>query len=76
MSANLSNIMAITPTKNTGPFVATSYKGTPVRFKNFPYPDHSIDYTFVQYNGKTYLVVAGSREAMFVTIDVFSIPGK
>ena len=76
MSTNLSNIMAITPTKNTGSFVSTSYKGLSVRFKNFPYPDHSIDYALVQYSGKTYLVIAGSREAMFATIDVFSIPGK
>ena len=76
MSANLSGIMAIIPTKNTGPFTETNYKGTPVRFKNFLYPDHSIDYALMQYNGKTYLIIASSREAMFATIDAFSVLGK
>ena len=72
MSANLSSVMAITPTKNTGPFMNTSHDGASIQFKNFPYPDHSIDYALVQYNSKTYLVIAGSREAMFATIDAFS----
>ena len=76
MSTNLSGVMAVTPAKNTGLFLATSYNGTPVRFKNFPYPDHSIDYALVQHNGKVYLVIAGSREAMFATIDAFSVLGK
>lgn len=76
ISTNLSGVMAITATKNTGLFMATSYNGVAVRFKNFPYPDHSIDYALVQYNGKTYLIIAGSREAMFATIDSFVIPGK
>ncbi len=76
MSTNLSGVMAITPAKNTGPFLTTSYNGVLVHFKNFPYPDHSIDYALMQYNGKTYLIIAGSREAMFATIDSFSILGK
>jgi len=76
MSTSLSGVMAITPSKNTSAFMATSYNGVSVRFKNFPYPDHSIDHALVQYNGKTYLVIAGSREAMFATIDAFSILGK
>lgn len=76
MSTNLSGVMAFTSSKNTGPFLATNYNGVSVRFKNFPYPDHSIDYALIQYNGKTYLVIAGSREAMFAAIDTFSVPGK
>ncbi len=76
MSANLSGVMAIAPAKNTSSFLATNYRGVSVRFKNFPYPDHSIDYALVQYNSKTYLVIAGSREAMFATIDTFLVPGN
>ena len=76
MSTNLSGVMAISPAKNNGPFMSTSYNGQSVRFKNFPYPDHSIDYALIKYNGKTYLIIAGSREAMFATVDAFNIPGK
>ncbi len=76
MSANLSGVMGITPTKNTGPFAGASYNGASVRFKNFAYPDHSIDYVLIDHNGKTYLVIAGSRESMFATVDAFSVPGK
>jgi len=71
MSTDLSGVMAITPTKNTGAFTSTNYDGVLVRFKNFSYPDHSIDYALVSSNGKTYLIFAGSREAMFATIDAF-----
>jgi hypothetical protein len=76
MSTSLSGVMAITPAKNTNAFTATNYKDVSVRFKNFSYPDHSIDHALVQYNGKTYLIIAGSREAMFATIDAFSVLGK
>ncbi len=74
MSANLSGVMSITPSKNTGSFISTSYNGVSVRFKNFSYPDHSIDYAFVLSGGKTFMVIAGSREAMFAVIDAFTVP--
>lgn len=76
MSANLASLMGVTPSKNPGPFQSTTYQGTPVRFKNFPYPDRSIDYALVQQNAKTYLVLAGSRESMFATLDAFEVMGK
>lgn len=76
MSNDLSKVMNITPTKNSGPFLTTVYNGASVRYKNFSYPDHSIDYALIQYNGKTYLVIAGSRESMFATINSFSVLGK
>ncbi|OGM97869.1 MAG: hypothetical protein A2735_02790 [Candidatus Yanofskybacteria bacterium RIFCSPHIGHO2_01_FULL_41_21] len=76
MSNDLAGIMGITPAKNIGPFLTTNYSGVSVHFKNFPYPDHSIDYALMQYNGKTYLIIAGSREAMFATIDSFAVLGK
>ena len=77
MSTNLSAVMAITPAKNMGPFLITNYNGASVHFKNFPYPDHSIDYGVVSFQGKNYLIIAGSREAMFATIDtLLVVPGK
>ncbi|MBP9821998.1 MAG: hypothetical protein KBC81_00935 [Candidatus Pacebacteria bacterium] len=76
MSVNLSSIMNVLPGKNTGAFAPTNYNGASIRFKNFPYPDRSIDYSLVQHNGKTYLIIAGSREAMFAAIDAFTIRGK
>jgi len=76
MSTDLSGVMTITPTKNTNAFTGTNYNGVTVRFKNFPYPDHSIDYALVSSGGKTYLIFAGSREAMFATIDAFTVLGK
>lgn len=76
MSTDLANIMAITSAKNTGPFQETNYQSNSVRFKNFSYPDRSIDYALVQQNTKTYLVLAGSREAMFAALDAFQVLGK
>ncbi len=72
MDTSLAGIMGITPSANTKGFATTNYKGTTIHFKNFPYPDKSIDYALLQYNNKTYLIVAGSREAMFAAIDSFS----
>lgn len=51
-------------------FLDNTYRGASIRYKNFPYSDRSIDYAIVTaLNGKSYLVVTGSREAMYATID-------
>lgn len=76
MSTNLAGVMSINPAKNKGAVMTTSYNGISIRFKNFPYPDHSIDYTILQYGNQTYLIMAGSREAMFASVDAFKVPGK
>jgi len=68
--------MEIDKTKNTGQFRDNSYQGVAIRFKNFPNPDRSIDYAVMSSNGKTYLVLAGSREAMFAAIDAFMSVGR
>lgn len=50
-------------------FLDNSYQGVSIRYKNFPYADITIDYSIVQAsNGKTYFVIADSREAMYATI--------
>lgn len=51
-------------------FLDNFYRDVSIRYKNFPYPDKSLDYAIVAAsNGKSYLVIAGSREAMYVTVD-------
>jgi len=40
-----------------------------IRYANFPNPDRSIDYAIVlAKNGKSYLVITGSRESMFIAV--------
>jgi len=55
--------------RSAGDFLDTTYRGTSIRYNNFPYPDLSIDYSFVGINGKIYFVISNSRESMFSTID-------
>ena len=51
-------------------FLDTNYNGVSIRYKNFPYADKSVDYAIVTaLNGKNYLVITGSREAMYGSID-------
>ncbi len=51
-------------------FSSGTYRQIPIRYWNFPYADRSIDYAIVTAsNNKSYLVLAGSREAAFFAID-------
>ncbi|KKU55511.1 MAG: hypothetical protein UX77_C0010G0002 [Parcubacteria group bacterium GW2011_GWA1_47_11] len=63
-------------TKNKSLFSETIYKGIKVRFKNFPYPDHSIDYAVISFDGKDYITFSSSRQSMFSAIDAFMVSGK
>ena len=51
-------------------FLENIYRGVSIKYKNFPFPDTTIDYTVVESAGQSYLVIAGSREAMFTAIDI------
>ncbi|OGN23136.1 MAG: hypothetical protein A2918_03805 [Candidatus Yanofskybacteria bacterium RIFCSPLOWO2_01_FULL_42_49] len=51
-------------------FLDNAYRGAVIRYKNFPWPDITVDYSLVDFGGQSYLVVAGSREAMYTAIDV------
>ena len=56
--------------KESVDFSNNFYGGFPIRYKNFKYADRSIDYAIVSVsNGKSYLIIAGSREAIYATID-------
>ena len=71
MTENLKTIFQLDPNKQAGQdFADNFYRGVGIRYKNFPYADKSIDYAVVtSFNGKSYLVITGSRETMYATID-------
>lgn len=51
-------------------FLDSAYRETDIRYINFAYPDNTIDYAIVAAsNGKFYLVISGSREAMYEIVD-------
>ncbi len=53
-----------------GPFNSSTYRGIPVRYMNFVFPDKALDYGIITAkNNNDYLVIANSREQMFSIID-------
>jgi hypothetical protein len=51
-------------------FSSGTYRQIPIRYRNFPYADRSIDYGIIlASNGKNYLIIANSRESIFFAID-------
>lgn len=50
-------------------FLDNFYRDTSIRYKNFPLPDVTVDYAVVEAAGQSYLIIAGSREAMYAAID-------
>ncbi len=71
MNEDLKFVFEFDPKKQQSKdFGDNSYRGVNVRYKNFKYADKSIDYAIVPAsNGKSYLVISGSREAMYATIN-------
>ncbi|MBI4158212.1 MAG: hypothetical protein HY505_01130 [Candidatus Yanofskybacteria bacterium] len=53
-------------------FLNNTYRGVSIRYKNFPFPDITVDYAVVEAAGQNYLIIASSREAMYAAIDVLS----
>lgn len=54
-------------------FLDGTHNQASVRYLNFPYPDHSIDWGIVTgSNGQSYLVIAGSRQSMSAVIDTLA----
>lgn len=51
-------------------FLDNEHQGVKIRYKNFPFPDKSIDYAIVSsLSGRHYLVIANSRESMYYPAD-------
>lgn len=71
MTNALSSLFRLTKTKAaTATFLDNIYQTKAIRYRNFAYPDNTMDYSIVQAsNGKIYLVFTHSREAVFAGID-------
>jgi len=53
-------------------FLNNIYRGVPIRYKNFPYPDKTIDYAIVnlpKYN-VSYFILLNSRESIYSIIEL------
>jgi hypothetical protein len=71
MPDSLGPIFLLNKAKATGSgFLDNPYNGTSIRYRNFAYPDRAIDYAIIRAsNGRSYLMLAGSREAAFSVVD-------
>lgn len=71
MASTLAGLFAYDPLKAAVPtFSSGVYRQIPVRYQNFPYADVSLDWSILTAsNNKSYLIIAGSREAAFLAID-------
>lgn len=70
LPADLGGYMLIDPTKEASlNFLDNVYRNTNIRYKNFRFADNAIDYGLPLVNGRSYLVIAGSREAAYASID-------
>jgi len=50
-------------------FLDNSYRSALIRYKNFPFPDTTIDYSVFESAGQTYLIISGSRESIYSVVD-------
>lgn len=71
MTESFRQSFSLNPARQPDPnFMNSSYQGASIRFRNFPFPDRSIDVGVISsINRKIYLVIAGSRESMFSSIE-------
>lgn len=54
----------------TSKFLDNLYRTVAIRYKNFPYPDMTVDYTVIRaFNGKSYFILSNSRESMYAILD-------
>lgn len=52
-------------------FMDNTYRGVSIRYKNFPFPDITLDYAVLETSpSQTYLIIAGSRETIYTAIDI------
>ena len=72
MASDLADYLLIDDTskEESVNFMDNTYRDVAIRYKNFPFPDVTVDYAIVKAAGQNYLIVTGSREAVYATIDV------
>ncbi|OGM96821.1 MAG: hypothetical protein A2816_00375 [Candidatus Yanofskybacteria bacterium RIFCSPHIGHO2_01_FULL_39_44] len=71
MPNDFKNIFDLDLTQATSPnFLDNDRRGIKIRYKNFPLPDRSIDYSIVSsLTGRYYLIITNSRESMYSPTD-------
>lgn len=71
MPQDFKDVFNIEPSKAATPgFNNNEYRGVPIKYKNFPLPDRSIDYAIVHsLSGRQYLIITNSRESMYSPIE-------
>lgn len=70
IATDLSTLFRLGSTPSNVVFKNNAYRGMNIRYANFTQPDRSIDYAVVRaVNGKSYLVIANSREQIYGIID-------
>ncbi len=72
MIDGLTNLLKLSSQEVSSPtFLDNTYKGVNIRYRNFKFPDKSIDYAVIMSanNKKSYLVISNSREAMYAILD-------
>jgi hypothetical protein len=73
MTDGFKNLLGIDPKKQLSQtFLDNIYNGAEIRYRNFPYPDNSIDYTILNLLefGSNYLILTNSRESIYSAIDL------
>lgn len=80
MSQDFKDLFGLDTAKAASPiFLDNTYQGTAIRYRNFPDPKKTIDYTVVSLaDGSKYLIIANSREHIYALIDglLGFTPGK
>jgi len=71
MAADFKDLLGLDLSKPaTATFLDNERQGAKIRYKNFPLPDKSIDYSIVtSLTGRRYLIITNSRESMYSPAD-------
>lgn len=71
MADSLKSLFAIDPLKEASKlFLDNEYRTVKIRYKNFPFPDKTIDYAIISsLTGRHYLILTNSRESMYSPIN-------
>ncbi len=71
LADDFNEVFNIDPSKQASyTFLTNDHRGVTIKYKNFPLPDKSIDYTIItSLTGRHYLMITNSRESMFSPAD-------
>lgn len=72
MTDQLSSLLGYTKNKASSQmFLDNTYAGSAIRYKNYPFPDRTTDYSIASAtNNRTYFILANSREGIYKVTDI------